>query len=291
MRTTRRNDRYLPDITLPDKLQAVDELEAALEGCQDILVVVPSHAFRIVIKQLHDHITSGARLLWATKGFETGSHKLLHSVVEEVCGTCSYGVLSGPTFALEVARGLPTAVTIASKDRLLAQQWAARVHNDCFRAYTSDDVIGLEIGGAVKNVMAIASGISDGLGFGANTRAALITRGLHEIMLLGDELGGKRETFMGLSGLGDLVLTCTDDLSRNRRFGLALAAGKAREQALEEIGQVVEGLQTASEVHALAAEHAVPMPITEQIYNVLYDDTNPKDAVQALFRREQKPEF
>ena len=291
MRQTRCNDRYLPGIALPERLSITDDLEEAVSSCDDILLVVPSHAFRMVLERLHPLLRDGARLAGAAKGFEQGTHKLLHEVVEEVCPGHDYAVVSGPTFALEVARGLPTAVTVASRSTALAEDWAACLHNDSFRAYTSDDVIGLEIGGAVKNVMAIAAGISDGLGFGANTRAALITRGLHEIMLLGSSLGGRRETFMGLSGLGDLVLTCTDDLSRNRRFGLALAAGNSRDQALARIGQVVEGLQTASEVDALARRHQVPMPITEQVCRVLYQGADPHEAVQTLFRRRLRAEF
>lgn len=283
------NERYLPGVMFPASLTAVLTLDDALDGSDEILVVVPSHAFATVIDVLAEKI--GEReLVWATKGLEPGTHHLLHEVIEKRLPGKSYGIISGPTFAKEVASGLPTAVTIASHDQALAMRWTELLRNDCFRAYTSDDIVGLEIGGSVKNIMAIAAGIADGLGFGANTRAALISRGLHEIMKLGCALGGQQETFMGLSGLGDLVLTCTDDQSRNRRFGLALASGQTQQQALESIGQVVEGLQTASEIHELAREHDVEMPITEQIYRVLFEGADPKQSVQALFQRQPKAE-
>jgi glycerol-3-phosphate dehydrogenase (NAD(P)+) len=200
------------------------------------------------------------------------------------------GVISGPTFAAEVGRGLPTAVTVASTDEEHARRLADYLHSDCFRAYTSDDVVGVQVGGAVKNIMAIGAGIADGLGFGANTRAALITRGLAEIMRLGLALGGKEETFMGLAGLGDLSLTCTDNQSRNRRMGLALAEGKSIEEAKQEIGQEVEGVGTAREVHEKARKLGIEMPITEQIYRVLYEELSPKEAVNNLLKRRQKAE-
>jgi glycerol-3-phosphate dehydrogenase (NAD(P)+) len=291
----RINHRYLPGIRLPDNLLITADLGEALRGARDILVVVPSHAFRAVLAELQPFLENGARLLWATKGLESGSGKLLHEVAQEVLGdTVPIAVVSGPTFAREVAEGLPTAVTVASADAQFAHDMAARLHSKNFRAYTSSDVIGVEVGGAVKNVLAIAAGISDGLGFGANARTALITRGLAEMMRLGETLGehqdGHRETFMGLAGLGDLVLTCTDDQSRNRRLGLALGQGKSLEEALAAIDQVVEGVQTAREVHDLALSQGVDMPITEQVYAVLYEARKPKDAVQALLNREQKAE-
>jgi glycerol-3-phosphate dehydrogenase (NAD(P)+) len=212
-------------------------------------------------------------------------------VEEEMPGHPTYAALSGPSFALEVARGLPTAVTVASPDAAYAEIVAELFHCPTFRAYTSTDVLGVELGGSVKNVLAIAAGISDGLGYGANARAALITRGLAEIMRLGAKLGGQRETFMGLAGVGDLVLTCTDDLSRNRRLGLALGRGKTLAAAIEEIGQAIEGLETAKELDALATEHQVDMPITAQVKAVLYDDAPPASAVQALLNREAKSEL
>ncbi len=288
----RCNERYLPGVPLPKQLSLDADLGSALQNVQDVLVVVPSHAFRAVLTQLQPLLKNDARLAWATKGLESGSGKLLHEVAEEVLGKdIATAVVSGPTFACEVAEGLPTAVTVASTDIVFAADMAARLHSKTFRAYTNDDVAGVEVGGAVKNVLAIAAGIADGLGYGANARTALITRGLAEMMRLGETLHGQRETFMGLAGLGDLVLTCTDDQSRNRRLGLALGQGKFLEEALAAIDQVVEGVQTAREVHDLALSQGVDMPITEQVYAVLYEARKPKDAVQALLNRDQKAEL
>ncbi len=288
----RCNERYLPGVLLPEQLSLNADLATILSDVQDVLVVVPSHAFRAVLTQLRPLLKSDARLAWATKGLESGSGKLLHEVAEEVLGKdIVTAVVSGPTFAREVAEGLPTAVTVASTDAVFASDMAARLHSKTFRAYTNDDVTGVEVGGAVKNVLAIAAGIADGLGYGANARTALITRGLAEMMRLGETLHGQRETFMGLAGLGDLVLTCTDDQSRNRRLGLALGQGKLLEEALAAIDQVVEGVQTAREVRDLALSQGVDMPITEQVYAVLYEARKPKDAVQALLNRDQKAEL
>ena len=288
----RVNERYLPGVSLPDALVINSDLEASVQAAQDVLVVVPSHAFRSVLTAVQPYLAAGARLAWATKGLESGSGKLLHEVAQEVLGdTMPTAVVSGPTFAREVAEGLPTAVTVASADAQFASDMAERLHNKTFRAYTSEDVAGVEVGGAVKNVLAIAAGIADGLGFGANARTALITRGLAEMMRLGEAMQGHRETFEGLAGLGDLVLTCTDDQSRNRRLGLALGQGKSLEEALAAIDQVVEGVQTAREVHDLALSQGVDMPITEQVYAVLYEACKPKDAVQALLNRDLKAEL
>lgn len=287
----RCNARYLPDVMLPESLRVEADLAAALSGVRDVLVAVPSHAFRAVLEAVKPHLRTDARLLWATKGLESGSRKLLHEVVSDVLGTAiPTAVVSGPTFAREVAKGLPTAVTVASADPAFARDVAERLHSETFRAYTGDDVIGVEVGGAVKNVLAIAAGIADGLGFGANARTALITRGLAEVMRLGIALGGRAETFMGLAGLGDLVLTCTDDQSRNRRLGLALGRGETLEQALTAIDQVVEGVQTAREVYELAQSLGIDMPITEQVYCVLYEGCTPRHAVHALLNRVQKSE-
>lgn len=288
----RVNERYLPGILLPSELVMDLDLETSVQNAQDILVVVPSHAFRSVLTAVQPYLAEGARIAWATKGLESGSGKLLHEVAQEVLGDgVSTAVVSGPTFAREVAEGLPTAVTVASADAHFASDLAERLHSKTFRAYTSEDVAGVEVGGAVKNVLAIAAGIADGLGYGANARTALITRGLSEMMRLGETLGGQRETFMGLAGLGDLVLTCTDDQSRNRRLGLALGQGKRLEEALAAIDQVVEGVQTAREVHDLALSQGVDMPITEQVYAVLYEACKPKEAVQALLNRDLKAEL
>ncbi len=292
LRREGRNSAYLPDVVLPEDIEPVADLAAALDGVVDVLVVVPSHAFRSVLERLAPLLRAGMRIVWATKGLEMRGGKLMHQVLQEVLGQAyPYAVLSGPTFAREVARGLPTAATVGSHHPELAVEVAELLHGESFRAYTSEDVIGIQLGGAVKNVLAIAAGVSDGLGFGANARAALITRGLAEMLRLGAAMGGRQETFMGLAGLGDLVLTCTDDQSRNRRFGLALARGRSAEQARAEIGQVVEGAQTARVVVDLAARHAVEMPITAEVYRVLYEDLDPREAVHRLFARAQKPEF
>lgn len=284
------NPEYLSGIAFPPGLEAVAELDAAL-AADDLLVVVPSHAFREVLKQIRDRALALGRIAWGTKGLEMASGKLLHQVAGEVLGEqVACAVVSGPTFAREVARGLPTAATVAAADSATAEHFAGLLRGETFRAYTSTDSIGLELGGAIKNVLAIAAGISDGLGFGANSRAALITRGLVEMMRLGEALGGQRETFMGLSGIGDLVLTCTDDQSRNRRLGLALGAGRTRAEAEAEIRQVVEGADTAREIHNIGRAHAVEMPICEQVYRVLYEGLAPQAAVQALLARDPKPE-
>ncbi|MFO7592978.1 MAG: NAD(P)H-dependent glycerol-3-phosphate dehydrogenase [Pseudomonadota bacterium] len=291
MAADRCNKVYLPDISLPDKLQPVTDLTQAVSQAGDLLVVVPSHAFRHTLEQIAPQLTASKRLAWSTKGLEPGSHKLLHQVAQEVLGEeCFTAVVSGPTFAIEVAKGLPTAVTVASADPATADHFASCLHGGTFRAYTANDMVGVELGGACKNVLAIAAGIADGLGYGANTRAALITRGLAELMRLGTPLGGQPETFMGLAGLGDLVLTCTDDQSRNRRVGLALGQGKSLEEAVTAIGQAVEGVKSAPEVLSLAQELGVEMPIIEQVWRVLYEGIPPHEAVAALLEREQKAE-
>ena len=291
MREERVNARYLPDAGFPDNLEAVVELDRCLDGVRDILVAVPSHGFRETLEAIKPRLTNGARVCWATKGFELHTGKLPHVVAAEVLGADRpVAVLSGPTFAKEVGVGLPTALTIAANDAAFAQDLAVSLSGDNFRAYTSDDMIGVEVGGAVKNVLAIGAGMSDGLGFGANTRVALITRGLVEMTRLGVALGAKRETFMGLAGMGDLMLTCTDDLSRNRRMGLALAAGKSVDEAQEEIQQVVEGVLAAEAVHEVAEKLDIEMPICHQVYRILYEGASAREAVGALMRRDLKSE-
>lgn len=285
------NEHYLPGIPFPPDLTASADLAATLAGVRDILVVVPSHAFAKVLQQLKPLLTDQQRVSWATKGLELGTGRFLHEVFHDILGvTIPHAVISGPTFAREVALGQPTAVTVASTDADLAQDLAEILSCADFRAYISSDLQGVELGGAVKNVMAIAAGISDGLGFGANARAALITRGLHEIITLGTTLGGHPETFMGLAGVGDLVLTCTDDQSRNRRLGLALGRGTAMDTAIAEIGQAVEGVHTAREVIALAQRHDVEMPISEQVNKVLFAAHDPMLAVRELLGRSLKRE-
>ena len=287
----RENRRYLPDVTFPPSLTVCPDLAECLDGARDVLVVVPSHGLRDTLKQIKPLLGPESRVCWATKGFELSTGKLPHQVAAEVLGPdIPVAVLSGPTFAKEVGEGLPTALTIASNDREFARALAEAISSANFRAYTSDDIIGVEVGGAVKNALAIGAGMSDGLGFGANTRIALINRGLVELMRLGVALGAKKDTFMGLAGMGDLVLTCTDDLSRNRRMGLALAAGKSVEEAQEEIQQVVEGVKAAKAVHEVAEELGIEMPIVNQVYRILYEGVSPREAVEALMRRELKPE-
>ncbi|MGD8310172.1 MAG: NAD(P)H-dependent glycerol-3-phosphate dehydrogenase, partial [Chromatiales bacterium] len=259
LRRARENRAFLAGQAFPGGLTPTDDLQQALAGAAEVLVVVPSHAFREVLGRIRPLLSTDAPLSWATKGLEPGSGKLLHQVAADELGERSMAVLSGPTFAREVAQGLPTAITVAATDWTHAERLAGYLHARYFRAYTSDDLIGVQIGGAAKNVLAIAAGAADGLGFGANTRAALITRGLAELMRLGLALGGRMETFMGLAGLGDLALTCTDDQSRNRRMGLALARGLSIDDARREIGQEVEGVRTAAEVHAVARRLGVEM--------------------------------
>jgi glycerol-3-phosphate dehydrogenase (NAD(P)+) len=292
MARSRRNERYLPGGEFPHSLTVETDLHAALTGASDVLVVVPSHAFRKVLGEIAPFLAPGMRLAWATKGLELETGRLPHQIAREVLGSeRAVAVLSGPTFAREVGAGLPTAMTIASPDGAFATALAHDLSSANFRAYTSTDIVGVELGGAVKNVLAVGAGLSDGLGFGANTRVALITRGLAEIMRLGVALGAKRETFMGLAGLGDLVLTCTDDQSRNRRFGLLLAAGKTPEQALAEIGQVVEGHAAAKAVCTVATGSNVEMPLCEGVYRVLYEQVPAKDAVRELMTRPIRSEI
>jgi len=287
----RCNPAFLPGIAFPPALSITADLSQAISHARDLLIVVPSHALREVLGAAAPRLAAGARIAWATKGLETGTGKFMHEVVADtVGGRYPTAVVSGPTFAQEVAAGLPTALTVASADAAFSGALARRLHSEVMRAYTSNDVIGVELGGAVKNVLAIAAGITDGLQLGANSRAALITRGLAEIIRLGDALGAKRDTLMGLSGVGDLILTCTDDLSRNRRLGLALGRGRPLEAALRDIGQVVEGVDTAHEVVQLANEHGVDMPISEQVYRVLHEGLAPDEAVRNLLARDLKAE-
>jgi glycerol-3-phosphate dehydrogenase (NAD(P)+) len=292
MATERRNVRYLPDAPFPDALRVAETVEAAVDGAVDVLIAVPSSGFRQVLVALAPWLRAGMRLAWATKGFETTTGLLPNQVAREILGDgWPTAVLSGPTFAREVGAGLPTAMTIASADESFATALALDLSAEAFRAYTSSDIVGVEVGGAVKNVLAIGAGLSDGLGFGANTRIALITRGLVEMTRLGVAFGAERETFMGLAGLGDLVLTCTDGESRNRRFGLALAGGRTVDQALADIGQTVEGYPAARAVHAVAARMQVSMPIADGLYQVLYERLPAAEVVYGLMRRPVRPEF
>ncbi len=258
---------------------------------RDILIAVPSHGFRETLLTIQPMLAADMRICWATKGFELSTGLLPHQVAEDILGPDRpMAVLSGPTFAKEVAAGLPTAMTVAANDNEFASDVAEEISGENFRAYTAQDMIGVEVGGAVKNVLAIAAGLSDGLGFGANTRIALINRGLVEMTRLGLALGAKQDTFMGLAGMGDLVLTCTDNLSRNRRMGLALAAGRTVEEVQQEIQQVVEGVLAAKAVHEVADHLSVDMPICLELYRILYEARPPREAVSALMGRTLKPE-
>lgn len=290
LQAARSNERYLPGSQFPDNLTIVQQWEEALAGQQRLLVSVPSHSFRQVLQQI-GYSKSGdldtLELAWATKGFELNTGLLPHQVVKQVLPECQhYAVLSGPTFALEVGAGLPTAITVAGSDEAWSSKMANRLRTRNFIAYTSTDITGVEIGGAVKNALAIGAGLSDGLGFGANARIALINRGLRELSRLGLAMGAESETFIGLAGMGDLVLTCTDNQSRNRRMGLALAAGKGIDEAAAEIGQVVEGVGAARAVYEQAGRLQVRMPIIEQIYRIVVEGVSPHDAVEALLARE-----
>lgn len=292
MASIHENARYLPGIPLPDALSVEEDLATAVKASKDILVVVPSHAFKAMLEQLAPLLQPAQRITWATKGLEPGTGRLLKDVALEILGDqYPLAVLSGPTFAKEMAAGLPTAISLSSTDDELIDAMAAKLHcAKSFRVYKNPDFTGVQLGGAVKNVIAIGAGLADGLGFGANARTALITRGLAELTRLGVKVGAQPETFMGMAGLGDLVLTCTDNQSRNRRFGLALGKGTSVDNAMTEIGQVVEGYRNTEEVIILANKLDVEMPICEQIYEVLYNGKSPKEAALALLGRELKSE-
>ena len=253
---------------------------------------MPSHAFAKTLEQIQPMLNASAKVVWATKGLEPNTGHLLQEVAVEKLGeTVPLAVLSGPTFAKEMAAGLPTAISVSSTETVFANELAKLLHcSRSFRVYNNDDFIGIQLGGAVKNVIAIGAGMSDGFGFGANTRTMLITRGLAELCRLGCALGAKPETFMGMAGLGDLILTCTDDQSRNRRFGLALGKGLDVEASMNSIGQVVEGYRNTKEVYLLAKRSGIEMPICDQIYQVLYENKDVKVAAMALLGREQKSE-
>lgn len=289
----RQNRQFLPDISFPDQLQVEADLKTAVSASPILLIVVPSHVFGSILKQIKPFLRKDSKIVWATKGLEVDTGRLLQDVAREILGDkIPLAVISGPTFAKEVASGLPTAVTVASTDDQFLTELQNLFHcSKSFRVYSSKDFIGVQLGGAVKNVIAIGAGLSDGLGFGANARTALITRGLAEMMRLGEALGADPATFMGMAGLGDLVLTCTDNQSRNRRFGILLGQNKSIQEAQDIIAQVVEGCRNTKEVWALAQKYHVDMPITEQIYKVLYEHKDPKLAAMSLLGRSQKQEL
>ncbi len=291
MRSTAENPRYLVGVALPETLRYESQVELGLASASDVLIVVPSSAFEQSLQQIERHASADCGVIWACKGLEKNTGRLLGDVLTGHLGDAvKHAVISGPTFARELAEGLPTALTVAASDPAYAGYVSELLHSNRFRAYVSDDIRGVQLGGALKNVYAIAAGISDGLGFGANARVALITRGLAEMRRLGDRLGARADTLSGLAGTGDLILTCTDDQSRNRRFGLALADGLTVAGALAQIGQSVEGVAATSAAFGLARQYAVEMPIVDQVYEVVVNGRLPLEAVQSLLERAPRSE-
>lgn len=287
----RINTKYLPDLPLPDLITISSNLASTLDDVKLILLAVPSHIFRETLKKIKAYIPEDAMISWATKGLDPQSGDLLHRVVAQELGDhypCA--ILSGPSFAKEVACQFPTALTLAANHENTIQQLKQRLRSKTFRVYSSNDLVGVQLGGAIKNVLAIAAGISDGMGFGANARAALITRGLAEMQRLCEVMGGMRTTLMGLAGIGDLVLTCSDNQSRNRRCGLALGEGLTMQQAQDLIKQTIEGVTTAQQVYQLAHRFAVDMPICEQVYQIIYHNIAPTKAVEDLLARDYDAE-
>ena len=292
MRDSRINARYLPGIELPAALAFESDLERAARAADLVLVVVPSHAFPELLREIAPNCPRARGVAWATKGFELGSGRFLHEVAAQALPERTpLAVVTGPSFAKEVAQGLPTAVTVHSEEAGFARLVAESLHGSSFRAYTGSDVLGAELGGAMKNVLAVATGIADGMQLGLNARAGLITRGLNEMLRLNVALGGRTETLMGLAGLGDLVLTCTGDLSRNRRLGLALGRGESLDTAVKAIGQAVESIQTVDEVMRLANREGLDLPISSLVQRVLHQEITPHEGLHLLLAREQKSEY
>ncbi len=293
MQVDRSNQKYLADLQFPKNLTLFEDFQSCIEGVKDILVVTPSYAFEQTLLQIKNHSKANdqLRIVWACKGLEPNTGNFLSEKANQIFAqNIVKGVLSGPTFAKELASGMPTAITLASNNSQFSADLTSRLVNQTFRVYLSDDLEGVQFGGAIKNIIAIGAGMADGLGFGANARTALITRGLAEMMRLGTKLGGRTETFTGMAGLGDLILTCTDNQSRNRRFGLAIGKGASIEQAAKDIGQVVEGVRNTKEMAKLANLHQVDMPICQSIYKVLYEKQSPKEAAKDLLTRAMKVE-
>ena len=290
LQNTRENHRFLPGHKLPAGVRIETDFSVAIAGAELLIIATPIARLRPTVERLKA-LNSALPVLWVCKGFEADTGKLPHQVVAEVLGANAVcGALSGPSFAEEVAAGQPTAVTLAANDHQFAVDTARQLHSRRLRVYANDDLVGVEVGGAVKNVLAIATGVCDGLGLGLNSRAALMTRGLAEIARLGVALGAHRDTFMGLAGMGDLILTCTGDLSRNRRVGLALAQNKSLPQILKELGHVAEGVYTAREVVRLANELEVDMPISKVIAAVLDGSVSAGEALELLMARDPKEE-
>ncbi len=291
LQTTRENSKYLPGIRFADSLTVTSSLQEVMQNCRDILVVVPSHTFAEVLGRLKEYITPEHRIAWATKGMDLKTGKLLSVVATEILGsTVPMAALSGPTFAVELAKGLPTAIAVAGTNSDFIKDFIDIMHTKTFRIYENSDLLGMQLGGAIKNVIAIGAGLSDGLGFGANARTALISRGLAEMTRLGLAFGATEKSFMGLSGLGDLILTCTDNQSRNRRFGYLLGQGATCMDALEKIGQVVEGYTMSKVVRKLSEDKGVQMPICNEVYEIIYNGKSGLDAAMSLLGRSLKSE-
>ena len=291
--SSRENRFYLPGIALPENIKPCFDFSVLVGQSRYLLVAVPSTSMREILCSIKKQATENlVGIIWATKGLEQETGKFLHQVAaEELPARIQISILSGPSFAREVGEGLPTAVTIASENESFAREVADLFHSPRFRTYTSTDIRGVEIGGTFKNILAIASGIIDGLHFGANSRAALITRGVAEMMRLGKILDVKQETLVGLSGIGDIILSCTDDMSRNRRLGLGLGSGKKLSDIEKEIGQVLEGKYATKVIHELSRQLQIELPISEQVYQVLYNNKTPREAVEALLSRASKNEI
>ena len=291
MQRTHSNERYLPGLKFPETLKIEADFEQAIKVAKHVLISVPSIAFSDILEKMKPLIAEGIPVSWATKGLTPGTGCFLYDTAATILGDSHpLAVISGPSFAAEVAKDLPTAITVASQDEDFSQKIASAMHRPTLRVYTSQDVLGVQIGGTVKNVLAISAGIADGLGYGANARAALITRGMAEILRLAASLGAQTETMFGLSGIGDLILTCTDDQSRNRQLGLAIGRGLSVEQAVAEVGKTVEGMHAAREVMIRAQQAGIEMPIVEQVCKILFEGYDPRESVQALLCREQKAE-
>ena len=287
----RRNERYLPELELPPQLTISADLANSVRDKSVVLIVTPSHAFGALLERILPYFPAAAGLAWATKGFDPPSGRFLHELAAEHLPNAPAAIVTGPSFAREVAQGLPTAVTVHSAVPSFAQRVAELLHSTHFRAYTGNDMIGAELGGAMKNVLAVATGVADGMKLGLNARAGMITRGLNEMLRLGAAIGARPETLMGLAGLGDLVLTCTGDLSRNRRLGLALGRGVPLREAVAEIGQVVESVETVDTIMRLAQRHGLDLPIAYGVQRVLHEEMTPSEALRQLLARERKPEY
>lgn len=291
MQHDRVNQKYLPSIAFPETLTVSSDLNHCIDASKTVLVVVPSHTFADVLVSIKPYLTPEHRLAWATKGLDKDSGRLLSDIASQILSDkIPMAALSGPTFAMELAKGLPTAIAVAGTNSDFIKEFCELMHTKTFRIYESDDLVGLQLGGGIKNVIAIGAGLSDGLGYGANARTALITRGLAEMTRLGEALGSSQKAFMGLSGLGDLILTCTDNQSRNRRFGYYLGQGMSVEKALEKIEQVVEGYTMSKVVVDLCEKFNVQMPICQEVYKVIYEGKNGQAAAMSLLGRSLKSE-